>query len=213
MASALHDANHVKLSRLIRDPVASAASDGSEVTSALRNDYLNRANREIQLLVLQLSSGDWTKRRDNIARFVPGLITTQAITWSSGSASLASDYSFWVELRDSGAGLMTYHPSKAELDGNLNSNIQNAFTILGSSIYGYASGAAIANGATGTLYYVKSDARASAGDTNDISIDPVWHSAIVSIAAGFYKEEKSEMPEALAHFKRVETVLSVMRGM
>ena len=211
MASALHDANHVKLSRLINDPVASAASDGTEVSSALRNDYLNRANREIQLLVLTLSGGDWTKRRDKVARFIPGLMKTQSITWSTGSATLASDYSYWLELRDSGPGMMTYHPSKAELDSAVNPNIPDAFTILGTSIYGYASGSAIGDGATGTLYYVQTDARASAGDAADISIDAIWHSTLVSIAAGFYKEEKGEDP--LAHFKRLESVLSVMRGM
>ena len=211
MASANHDANHLKLSRLIDDPVAAAGTDGSEVTSAIRNDYLNRANKIIQLKVLALVGGNWSERRDGIFRYIPGLVTTQAVTWASGSSALASDYHYWLECRDSAAGLLTYSASKAQLDGNLNANIPNAFTILGSSIYAYASGVAIANGATGTLYYVKTDARAGAADTSDITIDSFWFDLLVQIAATLYYSEKGDFETAGQLSQMNEAIFNSMR--
>jgi hypothetical protein len=211
MASANFDALHLRLSRKIDDPVAAAATDGSEVTQALRTDLLNRANRVIQNRVLTMAAGDWTQRRDVVMRYIPGLVTTQSITWASGSATLASDFSYWVECRDSTAGLMTYHPSKAELDGNLNSNIDAAFAILGTSIYGYDNGSAIGNGATGTLYYVKTDARASNGDTNDITIDGIWFDMVVDIAALLYHEEKGDFDRAAGLAQTIDHKFASMR--
>jgi len=104
---ARHENNHLKLSRKIDDPVAAIATNGSEVTASLRNDYLNEANKYIQLSVLAMSGGNWVDRRDLVARYIPGLVTEATITWSSGSASLPSDYRYWLECRDTGVGMLT----------------------------------------------------------------------------------------------------------
>ena len=109
--------------------------------------------------------------------------------------------------------MMTFSPSKAELDGNLNSNNPNAFAILGSTIYGFSGGAAIANGATGTLYYIKTDARASNGDTNDITIDGIWFETVVNIAAAIYFEEKGDIDAAQGYLRRMGMVFDLMRAM
>lgn len=214
MASANHDANHVRLSRIIDDPVTSAASDGNEITSLIRNDYLNKANRFIQFALLGMGEG-YGRRNFYVERFIPGLKkASSTITWASSGvtlSSIASDYQYWLEVYDTTTvGMHSWHPSKAELDGNLNSNVSNAFTILAGSIYGYRSGTIISSGATGTLYYIQNDQRASAADSADISIDSMWFDAVVDIAASFYYEDKGE-PSA-NHLTRFSMVLNMIRG-
>lgn len=208
MASANHDANHLRLSRIIDDPVTVASTDGNEVTSLLRNDYLNKANRFIQLTLLSLG-GDHN-RKDIVERFIPGLKKLQSFTWASGGTALASDYQFWLECYDTTTPtILTWHPSKQELDTDVNPNIGNAFTILAGSIYGYISGVQLTSGATGRLYYIQNDQRASAADSADIAIDSMWFDPLVDLAASFYYEDKGEQS---SHLQRLQIILGSLKG-
>jgi hypothetical protein len=195
MPSPLHDANHLALARKIQDPVATASTDG-QYTSLYRNDLLNRANKMIQLVLRSLG-------KEAINRHLNGLRATQAITWTSGGVSLAVDYSYFIECQKDGTPpvVLTPYHSKMELDAASNPTVPNAFVIQGGKIYGYQNGV-ILNAGAGTLYYIKTDARASANDTNDIAIDSLWYDSIVDIAASFYFEERGDLSSAKAQLQR-----------
>lgn len=211
---ARHQTNHLRFSRAIDDPVAAIATDGSEVSAALRNDYLNRANNFIQLTILGLTHGEWSLRREMFMRYAPGLVTNQAITWASGGTTVgASDpngYCEWIEATDATAGLLTPHFSKPELDLNLNSNLPNAFLIHGGKIYGYVSGVQKTSG-SGTLFYVTSDIQTTSDATPNI--DAKWDDTLVELAIMFYKQDKGEFEEAMGHLRASQIVLDKMRGM
>jgi hypothetical protein len=208
MPSPLHDLNHLRLSRKIADPVAAAATDGSEVSSALRNDYLNKASNFIQL---------YFKTNRLLAQlWIPGLIDSASVTFSSSGASTPSDYSYWISLKrgTNSVGSFTYFPpdKKSFFDDQLGWNsIAAGFTELGGKIYAYQDNIPITSG-TGTLIYVKTDVRANAGDTADIAIDKIWHDIIVDIAATYHFEDKTETTHAAQQEKRVAIILGVINA-
>ena len=204
MASANFDALHLKLSRSIADPVAVAATDGDEATSALRTDYLNRANSMVQQIVLSMGN-------EAVNRLIPGLVTTDATATSGGSKSLPSDYSHHLAAQKASGARMTWVPpeAKADLDVNANPNLTLAYTVVGGSVYMYEDGTTIANGAH-VLYYVKNDQRAQAGDSADIDIDNRWYSVLVDYAAHLFYGDKgdtqksaSKLSDALSSMKLI----------
>ena len=202
MASANFDSLHLKLSRKIFDPVAAAATDGVKVSSLLRTDYLNRANRFIQRLVwVTGKAGD----------FLGGLITSVEITFSSSGVSVASDYSFPVALRKALSHPFVYRPpsQKAALDGNYDPNEKTVFTVMGGKVYAYENGAILTSG-TGYFFYLKSDQRASSGDSEDIAIDSLWYDTLVDIASSYYFEDRGEVKFAEADKQRELWVLSIV---
>jgi hypothetical protein len=202
MASPLFDELHLKLSRKVYDPVASASTDGSELTSALRTDYLNRASKFIQSLL-------WTTKRDFVELYLSGLVKTQAFTFSSSGVAIASDFSFWLAAQKDSPirKLMWIEPSrKIELDMAVNPSLTNVFTILAGKIYAYQQGVVLSSGA-GTLYYVQNDQRTQAGDTSDISIDPLWYEVLIDLAASYHFSDKGKLDFEQASIQRTAMVL------
>ena len=208
MASPLFDALHLKLSRKILDPVAAAATDGGEVTQALRTDYLNRANKFIQMYM-------WLNRRSLVDVYLQGLIKSQAIAaFQTAGVAVATDYSYWLTLKaNSPAQIFEWmEPARTFiLDMNANPNLANVFTIYGGKIFAYQSGAVLNTGA-GTLFYIGNDQRASNGDTADIAIDPIWYEPIVDIAASYHFEDKGALDFAQANLKRASIILAAIGG-
>jgi hypothetical protein len=210
MASPLFDALHLKLSRKLTDPVAAAATDGGEVSSALRTDYLNRANKFIQMLL-------WTTKPDLFETYLQGLIATSSITFASAGAALPSDFSYAITLQQDSPvrKLKWFEPSrKIELDmatvsANSNPFFSNCFTILGNKIYAYQAGTILSSG-TGTFYYIKNDQRASSGDSSDIMIDAIWHETLVDLAASYHYSDKKEITLQKASEDRATLVLGVI---
>ena len=202
MASANFDELHLRLSRKIFDSNATAAAAGEKLTSAQRTDYLNRANRFIQQMVVVA---------DKVGDFLGGLIATQSITFDSGGVSVASDYAYPVNLYKASSPQFRYiKPSeKPSLDGNFDLNEKNAFTVMGNKIFAYENGAVLTSG-TGTFYYVKNDQRASSGDTNDIDINSIWYDCVVDIAASFYFEDRGEKTFADANKQRQAFVFALL---
>lgn len=207
MSSPNFDNLHLKLSRKIFDPVAAAATDGVKVSSDLRTDYLNRANRFIENQVILLD-----KSLGLAAQCLPGLLKTQSFTWTSAGTSLSSDYVQWLSSEHvSGTThtkLLFRDPSrKVELDSSYNPFDKNVFTILGGKIYGYLNGSILTSG-SGVLYYLASDQRASSGDTSDIAIDEMWWDLIVDLAASFFNSDTGNLDKGNA--ERVSMVMSVL---
>ena len=210
MSSPLFDDLHVKLSRKLTDPVAAAATDGAEVTSALRTDYLNRANKFIQMLL-------WTNKPDLFETYLQGLIATSSVTFASTGAALPSDFSYAITLQQDSPvrKLKWFEPSrKIELDmatvaSANNPFFSNCYTILGNKIYAYQSGVILSSG-TGTFYYIKNDQRASSGDSSDIAIDAIWYETLVDLAASYHYSDKKEITLQKASEDRATLVLGVI---
>jgi len=97
------------------------------------------------------------------------------------------------------------------MDEDVNPNAQDAFVILGGSIYGYTGGSAIGDGGTGRLYYVQDDEQAVSDATP--AIDAIWDDVLVNIAASFYFEEKGDLNGAQAFLQRHNLLQSMMRSM
>jgi len=206
MASPNFDNLHLYLSRKMQDPVAAAGTDGGVFTSAERTDYLNRANKFIQLVVYE-------KGRDFVDRFLPGLVKTQAITWASVGTSLETDYSQHLSCQYTltiPVLLRWVPPSrKIILDNDQNRNIDAAYTILASKIYGYYNYAQLTSG-SGVLYYLSNDTRASNGDTNDISIDALWYDTLVDLAASFAHADRGNQQFSDMNAQRIKMVLAIL---
>ena len=210
MASPLFDNLHVKLSRKLTDPVSVATADGGEVTSLLRTDYLNRANRFIQMLL-------WTSKPDQIETYLQGLIGASLVTFTSTGVPLPADYSYYLSLQANGPTrkLKWFEPSrKIELDmattpSANNPYYSNCFTIMGNLIYAYQQGKMLTTG-SGLLYYIKNDQRAGAADTDDILIDPIWHETLIDLAASFHYGDKKESTLEKMNSDRASMVLGVL---
>lgn len=192
MASPLFDALHLKLARLVDDPVAAAATNGSELTSALRTEYLNRANKYIQSVI-------WPMGRQVVEKYLRGLVAVSGTAFSSGTRTLPTDYSYWLALYKYGTydHAMWVDPSQvtAGLLANRNPDITVAFTIYGGSIYAYDLAVAISDAAH-AFWYVKNDQMTSSGNATDISIDSIWYDTLVDLAAAYHFAEKGDAPKA-----------------
>jgi len=207
MASPNFDSLHVYLSRKLQDPVALAGTDGSVFTSAVRTDYLNRANKFIQLIVF--NSG-----RDNVDRLLSNLVKTQSIVWATLGTDVASDYNRALSCQHtatSGYILLPWVPPsrKIILDNDQDRNYDAAFTILGGKIYGYYNYAQLLTG-SGLMYYMASDVRASSGDSDDIAIDSLWYDTLVDIAASFAHEDRGNVEHAKMNQTRIQMVMSIV---
>ena len=214
MASANFDALHLKLSRKIFDPVAAAATDGSEVTSALRTDYLNRANKFIQFF---LYGFDKDPTRKLTQKLLSGLVSTQSITFAVGGDAVASDFSYALSCYYyTGATSLTIHPLMEVRPDQFvpafrNAFIKDTFTIYGGSLYGMYNQSALTSG-SGILYYIANDQRASSGDTSDIAIDAIWYESLVDLAATYHFEDKGKLDFAAAQEKRTQLVLAIINA-
>lgn len=208
MASPLHDANAAKLRRKVFDDSA-----GVEVTDALANDYLNRANRFIQIFLWNMDKSD---DKTLVQRKLSGLVNTQAITWSGAGAAVATDYAFPIfALYVDGSA--AYHPlyytePSVYLKSipNLTDFKDNVFLIFGGKTYGYYQGSNLTSG-TGAIYYIKNDQRASLADSSDIAIDSIWYDVLVDLAATYHFEDKGQLSFAQAQEKRAQIVLSMVQ--
>jgi hypothetical protein len=132
---------------------------------------------------------------------------------ASGVGDLPADFSFRLSFQKaSGKRFDWVEPErKADLDVNANPNQTAAYTIIGSSVYAYENGAALADG-DHTIYYVKSDQMAQANDTGDIAIDPLWYDVIVDLAASYHFEDRGEFELANAQLSRAKIYLQSILG-
>lgn len=210
MASPLFDGLHLKLARKVQDPVSAAVDDGKKLASALRTDYLNRANRFIQTVFMSLERDKLDKPLTQ--KYLNGLIKTGAII-ASGQA-LPSDFSFDAAATSSPGSIpLVWLPQPEFAFSVTNSmNARNIYTINGGLIYGYVGGAIISGTNLGALIYVSSDQMTSSGNATDILINSIWHDVMIDIAATFYFEDRGEAEFAAMNSKRFDMVLGTIAG-
>ena len=208
MPSANFDELHLRLARKIFDYPSTAVPPGTgvKVSAALRTDYLNRANKQIQFMV-------WTAGKAKVNEYLRGLVKTAPVTMASGSGILPVDFSFRLSFQKaSGKRFDWVEPErKADLDINANPNQTSAYTILGNLIYAYEDGAAIADG-DHVLYYIGSDQRSHADDDDDIAIDALWYEVLVDLAAAYHFEDRMEFEMANAQLSRVRIFTQSILG-
>lgn len=206
-----HTDNHLKLSRKIADAVLAAATDGKEVSSALRNDYLNRANSYIVNIV-------WKMDRKNsglAGNYLSGLITSQNITFSTAGVDTNANYAYWLSCKKDGSSakfdnvLDWVDPAKKPLyDAGADLNNSNVYTIAdGGKLFAWSKGALISSG-TGVFRYLKSDEVADS--TGTIAINALWDNIIVAVAATFHWEDKKALTYKDAEALRQELVMRVI---
>ena len=210
MSSPNHDNNHLLLSRKIGDAVAAAATDGV-VTSALRNDYLNRANKFIQ---------QFFRDRPDVDTYLQGLVGTEPITFSSSGNSILTDptdYSYFLTCTKDGSALTGdivlkyFEPSrKTAFDSKINPNLRDGFTVIGNLLYAYENGNMLTSG-TGKLKYIRTDYMASAGAAADIKIDAIWYDCLISLAAMYHELDKGQLDFATVQKQMSEMVLAVTK--
>jgi hypothetical protein len=206
MACDKFNALHLKLARKIFDPVATAATDGQKVTSLLRTDYLNRANKQIQLMI-------WSAGHDKVNDYLQGLITLTVVDMLGGVGDLPLDFSFRLAFQKTAGGRFEWvEPERwADIENANNPNDTAVWTIIGSEIKAWENGAAITDGLH-NFYYIKDDQRVLTTDDNDIAIDSLWHDVLVDLAASFHFEDRGEYQAALNQLSRVKSVVQSIIG-
>lgn len=195
----------ILLSRKIFDPVAAVGTDGTEVTSALRTDYLNRANRFIQAAL-------WSAGKDVIQRVAPGLVKLLAASFhSTNGQDVPSDYVFPVSasIDSPVTPLLWFDPSlKPVMDGNLNPNMQDAWTSWGGHFWAYVDGAGYTG--AGKVYYIQSD-QVTVGGT-DIALDSYLWECLLDIAASYHFQDKGELNQVQASVLRWTAIMNAIRS-
>jgi hypothetical protein len=159
-----HNQASVNLSLLLDDAVTgadngiAAALDGTPFTAAKRNQYLHEAYRALAFKLVE-SFGIQAA-----ADLVPGLITTQSITWVNTGVALNKDYLYPLSVYDA-VGKSPFMLSKrASLDRDFLPYVNNFYTIEAGKIYGYQRTAGVLgvlNAGAVFFYYIKADRRNS----------------------------------------------------
>jgi hypothetical protein len=198
VSSPLFDGLHLKLARVIADPVASATSDGLQATSALRTDYLNRASLDIQNF---FRVGDKTPDRSLTIQALQGLVKVQSVTaFVNTGFSVATDFSFglWV---DTSTPVRLYYTSPdhfTRIQGDPVKNYENCCTVYGNKLYGISGSKtnAVLNAGTGSFYYISTDQRTQANDSTDIAIDSLWYTTLTDLAASYFFTDTGNQDKA-----------------
>jgi hypothetical protein len=200
MASPLFDNLHLRLSRKIQDYVAAAATNGAKVTSLLRTDYLNQANKFIQRQFRKGGADVWLQ----------GLVKVQTPTFAAAGTAVATDYSYWLSCKGTSEKLLFVSPEfKARIVSKENRNWKNVFTIETGKLYAFQNYIQL-TASTGELKYIQNDNRASAGDTADIAIDDIWYDALVHIASTYHSEDRLGLTFADGEAERINIVKAVV---
>jgi hypothetical protein len=202
---------HVRFSRAVEDPVETASADGKQFSIEDREDYINRAVNDLVLDTYAMAGSD------RVRDVFQGLISTQAISFSSAGVALEDDDNEIIELlvpvsltKSGSSSVFVHHGRKEELDSNIVPHITAAaYTIYANLLYAYESGT-ILNAGTGTFFYIKK----SFGEqgVTDIQVSPGLFDAIVDYAATLAFEDTGELQSADARAGRVKVIKLVLGG-
>jgi len=203
---------HLRFSRSVEDPVAAAATAGTQFSAVQREDYINRAINDISSYIYHAVG------MNEARRVLQSMETTQAFTFLTAGVAVASDY---VDMptnltKNSSTSIFTYYPKKDELDNNVNPNVSAAYTINGNKIYAYESGVILDTPAAGVLSYIRQDAGVTGTIGSggvEINISPQFYDNVIDLATTLAFEESGEMSSAAARASRVKLLLELIRKM
>ena len=198
---------HLRFSRSVEDPVAAAATAGTQFSAVQREDYINRAINDISSYIYHAVG------MNEARRVLQSMETTLAVTTFSASGfAMAADYADMPTnlVKTGSTSIFSYYPKKDELDNNVNPNISAAYTINGNKIYAYESGTILSTGA-GVFSYIRQDAGVQG--TTDINISPQFYDNVIDLATTLAFEESGEMSSAAARASRVKLLLELIRKM
>lgn len=202
MASPIYDALSVQHSRNIRDTVAAAATNGTNISSAQRDIHLNNACRI--WMKLKFLAKDWNALRPVLGN-ATGTLSTATITLSAVTGGVLKIRKLLV----TNTTLYVVNPVPDELLGELfNTTTQNSFvapsatrplyTIRGSTLTVYPTASFASNAYT--MEYVKQHVALSAGGATDILIEKDYHDEILSLAYIESEKEKAD-PTSIERIK------------
>lgn len=211
MPSVNLDILHVRFSRAVEDTVASASSAGVQFSVVQREDYINRAINDI------ISDVYFVAGKERVRDLFQEMVTTQAITFSSSGVALAVDSGSIIKMlvpislvKSGSTAIFVLYNRKDELDSNVNPNVTDAaYTIMANLLYAYESGV-ILNSGTGTFYYITK--AAGVQGTTDVTINPGLFDAVIDYASILAFEETGDMQSSQARARRIQTLLSLVRG-
>lgn len=209
MATPNLDQLHLRFSRAVEDPIESANADGKQFTVADREDYINRAVNNLILDAYSMAGPD------RVRDIFQGMVSTQAVTFSSSGVILDDDSGDIIELlvpialtKSGSTSVFVYHGRKEELDTDVLPHITAAaYTISANLLYAYQSGS-ILNAGTGTFFYIKK--ALGVQDTTDINISPGLFDAVVDFASTLAFEDTGDLASAQARAERVKMTRQVL---
>lgn len=209
MATPNLDELHLRFSRAVEDPVESAPADGKQFTVEDREDYINRAVNNLILDCYAMAGPD------RVRDIFQGMVSSQAISFSSAGVALEDDANNIVEMlvpisltKSGSTSVFVFHGRKEELDTDTLPHITAAaYTIFGNTLYAYQSGS-ILNSGTGTFYYIKK--ALGIQDDTDIAVSPGLFDAIVDYASTLSFEDTGEIASAQARADRVRMTRQVL---
>lgn len=193
-----HATTHLIVARLCNDPVATATTDGKEMTDEERNDLINQATL---FLIQHVLFADPDRKASTI--LFESLKKQATFTWASAGTTLISigaDYLEWIEVAASITGeRLGFEPFFTDLSSGHNPFQKNAFSIKDQKIFGYADGALLNAGTGVLLYFESSQAATSAAAT--INLDLRWQFVLAELTAYFFFAQKGDVTRADFFFK------------
>lgn len=195
MASPLYDAASVRFSRMIEDPVAAAATDGDQFTSAYRDVCLNAGIRRLMLRfapqeppgVAPFMLNDDFFRSYLVTEAQALVASVKALTgWTGGVFGILSVYNVTDE--------QIVYPSPNSFREELHTS-NNIYYIASTGQQRYTVNAGLFTlfGGTATssirLTYIKQHTAMSAGASSDWLIAPQYEDMVLDEAFKVYAEE------------------------
>ena len=203
MATPKFDRISVELSRRLNDPVAAAATNGSTLTAAQRNEFVNMALQELFNMKWQQYGGDIA----GFTKELPELIVPRTGTLSSSSYVIASPNLDFVQLVEVVAPVSKYctiRPSRLRFLVSMGTiptmagTANNPIAIeSGGVIYIYPATSFVSGTITMNIIVAPLDPTTGGyltqGGTYDSPFSPDWENTIVEIAVQLFDKDKGNV--------------------
>lgn len=202
MATPLYDEIDLRVSRALDDPVnytagGGAATAGKIYSVAARQDFINRANIDLQSFIWNkflAELGDTEAARNVVRRILQSVVKSVSTgTFASAGITIlgvATDFNnMAIALSKTGStASFVFKANKLDLDNNVDRNVTNAWTIESGKLYAYQSGAVLTAG-TGTLYYLAAD-QVTQNSSTDILLSRQFWDVLRDLACYYALSER-----------------------
>lgn len=217
MASPNYDALHVRLSRMIGDPVAAAATNGNSFTSALRDHFLNDGVRRLMNHYVKMRGYDsFSAIMVEPAFFAGGYLADEAQTLASNVKALSSwtggVFSIVTARNATASPNVVINPlphrykdlARTGVNRYLNPATGNQWYIIeGATLRVLGSGATDSV----NLQYIKPHTDLTNGNATDILVPAAYWNEVLDEAYKIFAEEYPE-EESLARLQLKEGALN-----
>jgi len=189
------DILHLRFASSIRDAVTAATVDGSELTVADRDGYLNYGyTKYINLLGIN--------NPDAMDEIIPELLSIQSVITTAGVITRPNDFGYYVDMASPNAGVVI-----TKVDATEWLNILGTSTLQSppssSNIYVIQTGSLfnmLPADTTGSFYlaYIVAQGTITQGGSTDILLNEINFEPVIQLARAQYYRDKQEFPLAQA---------------